>query len=483
MVPPSRIRPLNTASPREDAAYVLYWMVSARRTEWNHSLQHAAEEAERRALPLVIFEPLRCGYRWASARHHRFIIDGMRDNAAHLADRPVTYYPYIEPLAGAGQGLLAALASRAALVVTDDYPAFFLPRMLAAAADALDVPLLAVDSNGLLPLSATEAEKTTAHSFRRLYQKRIRPHIGDLPDASPLATRTLPPLGGLPADITDRWPAADLDTIDLSALPIDQNVAPVTDTPGGPVAAQARWQEFRTERLSRYHLDRNRVDIDGATGLSPYLHYGHIAVHQIFTDLAEDEGWQPSMLPEKATGSREGWWGMSAPAEAFIDELLIWRELGLHFCHHRPDYARYDSLPDWAQRTLAIHASDERPHTYTLEQLDLGQTHDSLWNACQSQLRTEGRIHNYLRMLWGKKILEWSPTPQDALDAMVELNNRYALDGRDPNSYSGIFWVLGRFDRAWGPERPIFGKIRFMSTASTRRKLKVKGYEQDHCSG
>ena len=166
---------------------------------------------------------------------------------------------------------------------------------------------------------------------------------------------------------------------------------------------------------------------------------------------------------------------MSQPAEAFLDELVTWRELGYVFCFHRPDYERFESLPDWARATLAEHASDPRPHVYSLDDLLHARTHDRIWNAAQTQLLREGTIHNYLRMLWGKKILEWSATPELALAHLIELNNRFALDGRNPNSYSGIFWTLGRFDRPW-PERKVFGTIRCMTSDSTARKLDLDSY-------
>jgi deoxyribodipyrimidine photo-lyase len=193
----------------------------------------------------------------------------------------------------------------------------------------------------------------------------------------------------------------------------------------------------------------------------------------------EQEGWMVQRLPSKATGSR-GWWGISDSAEAFLDQLITWRELGYNLCSSRQDYDQYESLPNWALRTLCDHAKDRRTYLYTQGQLETGATHDPLWNAAQMQLVREGRLHNYLRMLWGKKILEWSPTPEEALRVMIELNNKYALDGRDPNSYSGIFWVLGRYDRPWGPERPVFGKIRYMSSENTARKVQVKQYLKEY---
>jgi deoxyribodipyrimidine photo-lyase len=167
--------------------------------------------------------------------------------------------------------------------------------------------------------------------------------------------------------------------------------------------------------------------------------------------------------------------GFGEGADAFLDQLVTWREIGFNMCAHRRDHAEYASLPDWCRRTLDAHASDRRD-LYSVKQLEAARTHDELWNASQRQLLREGRIHNYLRMLWGKKILEWSPSPKDALARMIRLNDKYALDGRDPNSYSGILWVLGRYDRPWGPERPIFGLVRYMSTASAARKLHLREY-------
>ncbi len=188
------------------------------------------------------------------------------------------------------------------------------------------------------------------------------------------------------------------------------------------------------------------------------------------------QGWSLDRLSHRATGSRTGWWRVGESAEAFLDQLITWRELGYNLCWQRDDYHQYASLPEWAQTTLTAHSSDYRPQIYSFDQFEQARTHDPLWNAAQVQLTREGRLHNYLRMLWGKKILEWSPTPPDALEVMIELNNKYALDGRDPNSYSGISWVLGRYDRPWGPERPIFGKIRYMSSENTARKVRVKNY-------
>jgi len=483
MVPASRIRTCNNAPIRIDGEFVLYWMIAFRRLSSNFSLQRAVELAVELQKPLVIFEPLRVGYQWASDRIHRFVIDGMAENASRVAvlkNAGVVYYPYVEPRADTGKGLLAALASRACVVVTDDFPSFFLPRMVEAAASRLPVRLEAVDSNGLLPLRATDRVFTTAFSFRAFLQKQLPPHLIEFPQPDPLKGLKLPSLNAMPSDITKRWPIAapnllSGDAAMLASLPIDHSVG-VAETRGGTTAACEKLSRFLERSLPHYAAGANDPDADNRSGLSPYLHFGHISPHELFHELMTREEWSPASLGKKTGGKREGWWGVSPGAEAWLDEFVTWRELGYNMSSHRDDYDQFESLPDWAQATLAKHESDPREHVYSLDEFATAATHDELWNAAQTQLVREGRIHNYLRMLWGKKILEWSETPREALTTMIELNNRYALDGRNPNSYSGILWTLGRYDRPWGPERPIFGTVRYMSSDSTRKKLRVNQY-------
>jgi deoxyribodipyrimidine photo-lyase len=432
----------------------------------------------------VIFEALRVGYRWASDRLHQFVIEGMADNQKRLADAPVLYYPYVEPEQHAGEGLLEKLAERACVVVTDDFPCFFLPAMVRLAARRLDVRLDVVDSNGMLPLRAADQAFTVAHSFRRWLQKNLRPHLEEFPKASPLARVKLPQLTKLPKAILAKWPPTNVQALAanpeaLRKFPIDHDVTPAPIC-GGTSAAEKTLGTFLQHKLDRYDTERNQPERDASSRLSPYLHFGQISAHEVFHAATTREDWTIKDLSEKPTGSREGWWNASAPLEAFLDELITWREIGYNLCSQRRDYDRYESLPDWAQATLHKHARDPREHIYSLEEFESAQTHDELWNAAQRELVREGRMHNYLRMLWGKKILEWSATPRDALAVMIELNNKYALDGRNPNSYSGIFWVLGRYDRAWGPERRIFGTIRYMSSENTARKIDVKQYLRTH---
>lgn len=496
VVPAARIREANTAPRRADGAYVLYWMIAARRTTWNYGLQRAIELARRHGRPLLVLEALRCDYPWASDRLHRFVIDGMADNAAALAARRVAYFPYVEPTQGAGRGLLAMLAGRACAVVTDEYPAFFVPRMVAAAGRDIDVALEVVDSNGLLPLRSSDRTFVSAYQFRRFLQRHLPAHLDAPPLADPLqggvpeVDMAGPGVSQLRALVPDavlrRWPAAFIDAEDarrlsFTGLPIDHTVTPVPHA-GGPAAAVQRLREFVGESLRHYVERRNHPDHDASSRLSDYLHFGHLSTHQVLAEMGASEDWSPESVSGERSGKRTGWWGMSPGAEAFLDQLVTWRELGYNMCVRRLDHDRYESLPDWAQGTLAQHAADPRPAVYDLEQFETASTHDELWNAAQNQLRSEGRIHNYLRMLWGKKILHWSASPLQALETMICLNDRYATDGRDPNSYSGIFWCLGRYDRPWGPERPVFGKIRYMTCENTRRKLKLDAYVRRHAS-
>ncbi|MDW7709949.1 MAG: hypothetical protein SCH98_05700 [Deferrisomatales bacterium] len=477
-VPALRVRPANEEGVRPDGAYVLYWMTAYRRTSWSFALQRAAGWARELGRPLLVLEALRCDYPHASDRLHRFVLDGMEENREGFGRAGVSYHPYVEPVPGAGKGLLETMARRACAVVTDDSPAFFLPRVVDAAASRLPVLLEAVDSNGLLPLRAADRAFARAFDFRRFLQRTLLEHL-TLPETEPLAG--LPGRAEVPRAVAERWPGAPAALLrrgtDLRDLPIDHAVPPGL-SPGGERPARELLRAFLRDRLDRYGEDRNHPDRDATSGLSPYLHFGHVSAHEVFAAVMAREGWSEDLLAPKATGKRTGWWGVGASAEAFLDQLVTWRELGFNGCALGPAWDRYESLPPWARATLERHAADPRPYRYSREELEAAATHDPLWNAAQTQLLREGRLHNYLRMLWGKKILEWSPGPREALATLRELNDRYAVDGRDPNSLTGITWCLGRYDRAWGPERPVFGTVRYMSSENTGRKVEVQDYRE-----
>ena len=354
--------------------------------------------------------------------------------------------------------------------------------MVAAAARKLAVRLEQVDSNGLLPLRATELVFPTAYAFPPLLATYTPRAPRRAPTCAPVRARQVRACFA-PPKIVARWPRAKLPELlapsGLALLPIDHGVQG-TGLRGGSAIAREKLRQFVRTRLARYNDDRNQPSRQGTSQLSPYLHFGHLSAHEMFETLARQEGWTDARRAKTASGQREGYWGMGAEAEAFVDQFVTWRELGYNMCHKRADYSEFESLPNWAKVTLQEHERDARPHLFTIEQLSRGETYDDVWNASQLQMARDGWMHNYMRMLWGKKILEWSETPRVALSTMIELMNKYSLDGRNPNSYTGYFWTLGRYDRPWGPERPIFGKVRYMSSDNTRRKLDLAGYLEEY---
>jgi deoxyribodipyrimidine photo-lyase len=478
-VPEQRITIANDVPPNSQGGFVLYWMIAFRRSRYNFSLQRAVEWATRLGAPIVVLEALRLDYPFASERLHRFIIEGMADNAADFRGLPVLYFPYVEPESGAGKGLLEALAANASVVVTDDYPCFFLPNMVRSAAKKTGVRFEAVDSNGLLPIHEPDRTFVSALQFRRFLQKRFVTDWPAFPAPDPFENEVLPYLKQLPLSIAETWPPADFEALlnksGIASLPFADDVPRVRER-GGAHAAQKRLRDFLEYKLSDYAVLRNDPSQDVASGLSPYLHFGHISAHEVFEALMRREIWTPADLSARTSGQRGGWWRVNTNAEAFLDQLVTWRELGFNMCATDAEFASFESLPSWAKNTLWEHAADPRERVYTLAEFEGARTHDPIWNAAQRQLLRDGTIHNYLRMFWAKKILEWTRNPLDARDIMVRLNNKYALDGRDPNSYSGILWCMGRYDRPWGPERPVFGKVRYMSSKSAAAKFRLTSY-------
>lgn len=467
-VPADRVREVRPGEPREGKA-VVYWSTMARRATVNPALQYAAGQAERLRGGLWVLEALRADHPYACHRFHRWVVDGMQDTRRALDKAGIPYHAHLERQAGSGRGLLAAAATDAGLVVTDDHPGFFIPRMLdAVAATDLGCPVHAVDGNALMPLASTPGPFTTAFSFRTYLHKHLLDHLWMPAPGTPDAEGA-----EVPAGVAEGWPATDLERPGIDHLPIDKGVGPVEAT-GGHRAARAALDRF-VEQRARYE-DAHHPDALATSRLSPYLHFGHMGVHEIVGAVLDAQGWHPGCMNEGARGKRRGWWGASEPVEAFLDQLVTWRTLGFVDQHHRPDNTDFHTLPGWARTTLDAHRDDEREGSYDLEDLEAAGTNDPVWNAAQRQLLEEGVIHNYLRMAWGKRILGWAPDPATALGWMFHLNDKWALDGRDPNSVSGIMWCLGRFDRAWGPERPVYGKVRYMSSENTVRKLRMDAY-------
>lgn len=473
----ARLRRLNAAKIPSDADYVLYWMQAYRRLDRNHALDYALRCAEELAKPLVVYEGLRLDYPWASRRLHRFVLEGMLANAAAADKLGLNYWPFVETSKQPGRGLLERLAARAAVVVSDDFPCFIVPGQGAALARKVEVPVFAVDSNSLVPLSLLGAPAAAASHLRRRLHKAFAEAWSHRAARRPRLTEAVQRRVEAPFET---WRARDIDAF-LAGLPLDPSVPPVAGTPGGGTAGRARLRGFLKKRLAGYADKRSQpapLQWGHASGLSAYLHFGHLSVEEVVESVLLTTGeWTPAELGIDVRGKREGFFCDTPDVNAFLDEAITWRDLGYHWhsARHADTESLERALPAWALGTLLAHARDRRAYVYGLEEWEAGRTHDPLWNAAQRELVATGTIHNYLRMLWGKKVIEWSASPSEAYRTLVHLNNKYALDGRDPNSYSGILWCFGLFDRPW-PERPVLGKLRYMSSENTARKFDLKPY-------
>lgn len=480
----NRVFNRNEKPVNPDGRYVLYWMQINRRLHYNYALEYAVAWANKLGKPLLVFEALSVDYPWRTARSHHFIIEGMAEHQRQMNQNGMNYYSFLEQQAGEYNELFTQLSGQAAVVVSDEYPVFIMRVRNETLPEKLGVKYVTVDSNGIIPLGLTDSAPYSAYIFRKTMQKRFLECFESPPEENPLKNLNNRDKIELPEEIERTYPAARNHFGDIKSfvqkLDVDQSVKPIALS-GTREAGLERMKHFMEFDLKAYHENRNHPDKKAASGLSPWLHFGKVSEYEVVEAALrrQPRGWSREKITPQ-NGKRNGFFGGEPGIEAFLDEVITWREVGFHFAHHTPDYDQFESLPEWAQKTLLEHEADERVHIYSYKQLAAAETDDEVWNAAQRQLVREGIIHNYLRMLWGKKVLEWTPDVRTALKFLIDLNNTYAIDGRDPNSYSGIFWIFGRFDRAWGPERKIYGKVRYMTSDSARRKLKLDAYLKEY---
>ena len=474
-----RVFKRNQNEPNPDGEFVLYWMQINRRFHYNFALEYAVGWANKLDKPLLILEAFSCDYPWATDRTHTFMMQGMKEHLETIDRRSFNYLPFVEKESGQYEQLLMSLSTRASLLVTDEYPVFIMKERNATLPDQVHIPYYSVDSNGLIPLGLTEKDPYSAYLFRKTMQKYFVEAYTNPPKENPLEELNNRSHIELPDSIFEGLPDGEEALSDIaetiSGISIDHSVKPI-EWHGGRNAALQKMHYFMENGLMQYGELRNDPDENKTSKMSAWLHFGKISEYEVVREVLshQPQGWDLDRITYN-NGSRNGFFNGHSSIDAYLDELITWREVGFHFAHHRDDYDQFESLPDWALETLNEHKSDPREWTYSYDELAESRTHDEIWNAAQTQLREEGIIHNYLRMLWGKKVLEWTPDPETALQYLIDLNNTYAIDGRDPNSYSGIFWCFGRFDRAW-QERPVFGKIRYMTSDSTRKKVQMKQY-------
>ncbi|MFP4559770.1 MAG: deoxyribodipyrimidine photo-lyase [Thiohalorhabdus sp.] len=444
MVAPDRIQDLRPGPPRP-GRYVLYWMQQAQRASDNPALDLAVHRANELCLPVVVAFGLTADYPEANLRHYAFMVQGLAEVGAHLRRRGIAFLPSHD----APPQAALRLAEGAALLVCDRGYLRHQRQWRREVADRAPCPVVEVETEVVVPVEiASPKAETAARTLRPRIARRREEFLAEPPAEEPnVSARPL----GLRGDFNPE----DGETI-LRDLPLDPSVAPVSAFQGGCREAHHRLDRFLRERLPGYARRSSDPVAEATSHLSPYLHFGQIGVREVARAVQ----------------------GADAPAEdreAFLEQLIVRRELACNHVWYRPDYDAYTGLPDWARRTLAEHADDPRDPCYSRETLEAAETADPYWNAAMTDLRTRGFMPNYMRMYWGKKVLEWTADPQTAFATLLALNNRYFLDGRDPNAFANVAWCFGLHDRGW-PERPVFGKVRYMNARGLRRKFPIEDY-------
>jgi deoxyribodipyrimidine photo-lyase len=444
-----RIRVLNDVPPREDGAYVVYLLQQANRAYFNPALEYAVTEANRLGVPVVACFGLldgANGFPEANARHYAFLLQGLADAGRGLDARGIGFC-----LRKASPAEIAIdLARDAALLVLDRGYLAIQKKWYGAIVAAVETRIVQVEGDVVVPVEVASDK----HEFAA---RTLRPKLHRLFDEyiEGLSERTVKHRAGrgLPKGDVD---IADPDAV-LAGMTLDRDVPPVKRFVGGETEARRRLDAYLTGPFAAYGTDRNKPEAGAASHMSPYLHFGQISPVEIAL----------AVRAAKAGGPED--------RAAYLEEVVVRRELAMNHVHYTQGYDSYDrAVPEWARKTLAEQADDPRPHTYTEKELAEGRTHDTYWNAAQAEMRETGYMHNHLRMYWGKKILEWSPSPEEGFRRTLRLNNRYFLDGRDANSFTNVAWVYGLHDRPWA-RRKVFGTVRYQSENSLR-KFDAKAY-------
>jgi deoxyribodipyrimidine photo-lyase len=447
MIQEERITSLSQ-KPVRKGRYVLYWIQAAPRVTCNHAYQHAIRMADRLSLPLLACFNLVPGYPEATRPQYRFLIEGLLTLSQALEERGVR----LVITTGIPGAATLALGNDAALVVTDKGYLRFQNRWKEQVAAGLDCPLVQVETNVVVPVStASPKEEWSAATFRKKIVPQIERFLIPVEEKKPAQSSLRLDAGSVREETDESLLAGIFNEDPVKNGPIQPDPLPWT---GGESGAKDRLNRFIQENLDRYPADRNDPTAGVLSCMSPYLHFGQIS---------------PLFIAQKIIGSG------SPSAGIYLEELIVRRELSINFVSYNPYYDEFSGLPDWAKKTLSQHSTDHRDYLYRFSEFESALTHDPYWNAAQLEMILTGKMHGYMRMYWGKKILEWSETPQEAFSTVISLNNKYELDGRDPNGYAGVAWCFGKHDRPW-QERPVFGTIRYMTAAGLNRKFDTNRY-------
>ncbi len=441
MIPQERVKALNLKEIRR-GSYVLYWMQASQRTEYNHALEYAITKANRTNRPVVVYFGVTDHFPEANERHYHFMLEGLREVKSSLNEKGIRMIVWrTSPPLGAVQ-----LSKTASLVVVDRGYLRIQRKWRRYVAQSLECPLIQVESEVVVPVqTASPKEEYSAATFRPKIQKKLDSFLHPLKENHPKVDSLQLYFDSF--DIEDPEKA-------ISALDIDKSVKKVKNFHGGTTEAKKHLENFLRSKLDRYEELRNDPTKECVSNMSPFLHFGQISPLYIALRVSETD---------------------SPGKDAYLEELIVRKELSVNFVFYNKNYDAFDGLPEWAKKTLKEHEKDPREYVYTLEELENAETHDPYWNAAQREMTLRGKMHGYMRMYWGKKIIEWSRTPENAYKTAVYLNNKYELDGRDPNGFTGVAWCFGKHDRPW-KERQIFGKIRYMNANGLKRKIDADGY-------
>ena len=443
----SRISALNGAAVRR-GRYVLYWMQASQRAVDNPALDVAVERANDLSLPVLCVFGLSSSYPEANLRHHAFMLEGLAETRTRCAEIGVR----LAVLLGKPDEAAVRCAADAALVVCDRGYLRLQKKWRTRVAQESPCLVLQVEGDVVVPVATASTKRewsaaTLRPKIHRYMDTFLSPPRSPRPRRDSLGIR-------IAGDVRSLAPAL------LDTLSLDRSAAPVRDVNGGTGQALTLLDDFLQRKLPYYGDERQDPSLGMQSGLSPYLHFGQISPVRIARAVADSRG-----APDGARA-------------AFLEQLIVRRELAMNYAEYTPCYDRFASLPDWTRKTLAAHARDPRPYRVTPAHMEAAATNDPYFNAAMREMKLTGRMHGHMRMYWGKKILEWSPSPAAAFRTALRLNNRWFLDGRDPNSYAGVAWCFGLHDRPWG-ERPIFGMVRYMNDTGLRRKCDMETYLRD----
>ena len=441
MIQKERIKYLNNKKV-QNKKYIIYWMQQSQRTEYNHTLEYTIYQSNKYEKPLIVYFGLTCNFPDANLRHYKFMFEGLQEVKESLEKRKIRF---VLKQTSPEKGIID-ISKNACMVVVDRGYLKIQREWRRIAANKINCPLIQIESDVVVPVeNVSNKEEYAALTIRRKINEKLKKYL----------------ISAKNEKYQKNYVDTDFNSIDIediSKVKIDKSVKPVENFLGGTNQAIKHLNLFLKSKINNYSEKRNDPNLNFVSNMSPYLHFGQIS--PLYIALLVFKNKSPGIEP-------------------FLEELIVRRELSMNFVYYNSKYDYFDGLSEWAKKSLKKHENDKRAYIYSLIELEKAETHDPYLNAAQKQMIKEGKMHGYMRMYWGKKIIEWTKKPEDAFKIAIALNNKYELDGRDPNGYTGVAWCFGKHDRPWS-ERPVFGKVRYMNANGLKRKFDIDLYARKY---